>query len=174
MKVRSISYNSTHIPEIRKFILWIGLCAVFVLLVGTIQTYILINANKNGVNLTTAELVSSFFCLIISLVFVLFMAEEIARHLVLIKRINANGFVESKTLSFDYSKKLSFGNFFRLFEYVLLTLTVILVVAFTTSCVLDYLYYTTINYYVPIVLMVLVTTFYSTKMLEFRYAIEKS
>lgn len=173
MRLHNISYNSTHVPEFKKFIVWITLCAIGVLFIGAYQSYLLIKANKNNIDLSTAELISGFACVIICSIFMLFMIAEIARYLVLIKRINANGFIESKTFSFDYSKKLSFGNLFRLFEYILLTLSVILVVGFTTYCVLNYIYYATINYYLPIIMMILVTTFYSTKMLELSYNIEK-
>lgn len=173
MKVKNISYNSTHIPDFKKHIVWLGLFAIGVIIIAFFQATILIKANNNGVELTTLEMVAGFGCLIVSLVYVLFMVAEISRHFVLIKKINDNGFVERRTFVFDYSSKFSFGNLFRLFEYIVLTATVIFVIGFTTYCVLNYVYYTTINYYLPIILMVFVTTFYATKLIELKYEVEK-
>jgi len=173
MKTKNISYNNAFIPGFKKFIAWLGLYAFGVSLVAILQAYMIVKSNNNNIELSNLEMVASYGCLVMSIVFVLFMIAEISRYAVLIKKINSNGIVENKTIGFDYSKALSLGNLFRFFEYIILTASVVFVIGFATYCVLNYLYYTTVNYYLPIALMVLVTTLYSTKMFEFKYEIEK-
>lgn len=173
MKVKRINYNSTHVPEFRKYMVWLSLFAIGVTLIAVFQAFLLVKANSKGIELSTIEKIVGFGCLIFSLAFILLMIGEISRHIVLIKKIKVSGFIESKTFGFDYTSKFSFGNLFRIFEYIVLIACIIFVVGFTTYSVLNYIYYTTVNYYLPIAMMVLVSTFYATRMLELKYVIEK-
>lgn len=173
MKVKNINYSNSHIPELKKYIAWLALFALGISIIAILQAYMIIDVNKKNIDLSNLEMIASFGCLIMCIVFALFMLVEISRYIVLIKKINTNGNIENKTYGFDYSRKFSFGNMFRLFEYIILTASVIFVIGFATYCVLNYVYYTTINYYLPIALMVLVTTFYSTKLFEFKYELER-
>lgn len=171
--MKRISYNSTHVPEFKKYIAWLGLFSVGVVLIAIYQLFLLIKAHNNTVELSTLEMLAGVGCLVISVAFLLLMIGEIIRFIIFIKRIKLNGFVDTKTFIFNYSSKLSFGNLFRLFEYIVLTVTVVFVIGLTTYSVLNYAYYTIINYYLPISLMLLLSAFYATKMLELKYEVEK-
>ena len=173
MKLKSYNYNQGDITEFKKYIGWLIVCALASLSVLALQSFLLINANKRGVDLSTGEMIAGYGCIIFALIFLVFMIIEIIRHCAIIKKINKQGTVEIKNISLNYSKKFAFGNIVRFFDYLILTITSIFVVAFTTYGVYNYWYYSTVNYYIPIALFLLVSTFYATKMLEHKYALEK-
>ena len=173
MKTKSYSYSHGDVIEFKKYILWLVVCVLMASFIGSVQGFLLINATKKEIALSTGELFAGYGCLFMVFVFVIFMIIQIIRNASIIKKIKSNGLVEIRSIPFNYNSKFSFGNIVRFFNYVVLTICSIFVVAFATYGVYNYLYYYTINYYVPISLMIFVSVFYSTKMLENKYNLEK-
>lgn len=173
MKYKSISYNNSHIPGLKKHIVWLALFGIGVMLVSIFQAVVIVRTTTKEIELTTWETVASYACIALSVIFLGMIVAEMIKYIALIKKVNASGSINSKIFTFDYSSKLSLGNMIRLFEYITLLITSIFVVGFTTYCVLHHLYYTTSNYFLPICFLLLLTTSYGTKMIELQYEIQK-
>lgn len=169
---QKFSYNNSHLPQIKRFVIMVSLIALGLIVVGTLQLYLILDINKNNIELTMLEELCSYGCLGVSFVFAIFLIIEVIRHFRIIKIINKNNYFETLNIYANYNKKLSIANIYRFIQYIIFTFCAAFVVAFDVYCILSYKYYKTINYFFPITAMLLLASFYSLKMVEHKYQIE--
>ena len=172
MKKKSFVYSSVSLPNLKRNIVWLAFFGILMIGVMIYQGIIMINASKQGINLTLLETIAGIGCLVIALVFVLLQVANISKNIAYIKKIKANGSFEVNSFKFNFADKDSFGYFCRIFEYIMLLITTFFAIAVITYSIYNYIFSNTINYYLPIVLMLLVCNNYSCKMVEHMYELQ--
>lgn len=167
------NYSTSTVPTLKRKARWSCIFALLMIGIMFLEIYLLLDAYKSSIDLSIVENIVSIVTMVFALLFILMQITEIARCVAIIKKIKKDGYVQANTLLMNFDKKTSFGNVFRLTEYILLLITIIGVVGFATYSIWAYVYSSTINYYLPIFLAVLLSTYYSCKNVENMYALKK-
>lgn len=166
------NYSTSTVPTLRRKMRWSCVFALLMIAIMFLEIYLLLDAYKSKIDLSIAENIVSIVTMVFALLFILMQIAEVARCVAIIKKVKQNGYVQASTLLMNFDRKTSFGNVFRLLEYILLLITIIGVVGFATYSVWNYIYSSTINYYLPVFLAVLLSTYYSSKNIENMYALK--
>lgn len=173
MKHEKYNYSTGNVPILKRKIRWNAVFSILMILIILIEVFLMLNAYKNKADVSIIENIVSIVTMIFALSFVLVQLGSIAKNVALINKIKKDGFVQYDTLLMTFDKKTSFGNVFRIFEYIIFLATAIVVAGFTTYAVLKYIYASQINYYIPILLTTLITSHYSCKNVDTMYNLKK-
>ena len=174
MSKKTFVYSHMHIPNLKRFIVWLSIFALSMIIVVLFQGILLINANNRDIKLDLLETISGIACIVIGLVFILFMILTISKNIAYIKKIKRDANCEVASFNFNFADKNSFGYFCRLFEYIMLAVTTIFVIGVTTYAIFNYIFYNSINYYLPICFLLLVSNNYACKSIEHLYSLQWS
>ena len=173
MKFEKFNYSTANVPNLKKKVRWSVVFSVLMISIILLEIILMVHSFASHDNLSIPENIATIFTLLFSLIFVLYMISIVARNMAIIKKIKQNGYTASDTLMYDFSSRTSSGNIFRLFQYIMLLICVIAVAGFVTYAIFSYIYKSTINYYIPLLLSSLIASYYSCKNVELNYLLQK-
>lgn len=169
MKHEKFYYSTTNVPLLRRKSYANVVFALLMLCVVALNVFMLLKTD----DLSLIENIASITTTLIALAFILFQIFQISQSVAIVKRIKKDGYVEADTLMMNFDTKMSTGNIIRVAEYVLVLITLVAVAGFVTYCVWRYIYFSYINYYIPLACALLITTYYSSKNFDYMYMLKK-
>lgn len=173
MHYEKYNYSTSTVPVLKRKMRWNVLFAIIMISIILLEVFMMVHSSRSNIKLSLTQNIVSIVTLVFALCFVLVQIAEVAKAVALIKKIKKDGYFQADTLLMNFDKKSSFGNILRLTEYILLLITIVAVVGFATYSVWQYIYSSIINYYLPLLLCVLVSTYYSCKNIDNMYILKR-
>ena len=135
-------------------------------IVMILQGIFLLFAKSKGIKLNITEIISAVAVFCVSFIFILNQGLQILKYKKLTKAIEKHGVAEDINALYMFAKNNLLGRVIRFFQYVMLLIVLVLCFYFATYSIFDFSYNGVVNMYLPIIVLLTVTTGFSVKYME--------